>query len=135
MERWVRTAEMLTWKAIIIFLALPTEIDPLAPKRAILRWCWVLVDRWVCSHIPRSRFSLTDMCRMKDHAAAVVTDEAFATRAERFPADTPDTKEAYYIREIFEGEKPSHLTFGLLRLTYHFSGYFPSDAAAKTAVR
>ncbi|KAF8844588.1 asparagine synthase [Paxillus ammoniavirescens] len=53
---------------------------------------------------------------MKDHAAAIVTDEAFATRAERFPADTPDTKEAYYIREIFEG-------------------YFPSDAAAKTAVR
>ncbi|KIK98852.1 hypothetical protein PAXRUDRAFT_823402 [Paxillus rubicundulus Ve08.2h10] len=53
---------------------------------------------------------------MKDHAAAVITDEAFATRAERFPADTPDTKEAYYIREIFEG-------------------HFPSDAAAETAVR
>ncbi|KAF9246211.1 hypothetical protein BU15DRAFT_39733 [Melanogaster broomeanus] len=53
---------------------------------------------------------------MKDHAAAVVTDEAFAMRAERWLIDTPDTKEAYYIREIFEG-------------------HFPSDAAAKTAVR
>ncbi|KIJ68969.1 hypothetical protein HYDPIDRAFT_80966 [Hydnomerulius pinastri MD-312] len=53
---------------------------------------------------------------MKDHAAAVVSDEAFAQRAERWPVDTPDTKEAYYIREIFEG-------------------HFPSDAAAKTAVR
>ena len=40
---------------------------------------------------------------MKDHAAAVVSDEAFAQRAERWPVDTPDTKEAYFIREIFQG--------------------------------
>ncbi|KAI0763736.1 asparagine synthase-domain-containing protein [Irpex lacteus] len=53
---------------------------------------------------------------MKDHSAAVVSDEAFAARAERWPRDTPDTKEAYYIREIFEG-------------------LFPTEAAAKTAVR
>ncbi|KAF8654096.1 hypothetical protein AX16_003629 [Volvariella volvacea WC 439] len=53
---------------------------------------------------------------MKDHAASVISDEAFAQRAERWPVDTPDTKEAYYIREIFEG-------------------LFPSEAAAKTAVR
>ncbi|KAG6376434.1 hypothetical protein JVT61DRAFT_2422 [Boletus reticuloceps] len=53
---------------------------------------------------------------MKDHAAAVVSDEAFAQRAERWPVDTPDTKEAYYIREIFQT-------------------HFPSHAAAKTAVR
>ncbi|KAI0094006.1 asparagine synthase-domain-containing protein [Irpex rosettiformis] len=53
---------------------------------------------------------------IKDHAAQVVSDEAFAGRAERWPRDTPDTKEAYYIREVFDG-------------------LFPSEAAAKTAVR
>ncbi|KDQ60706.1 hypothetical protein JAAARDRAFT_31682 [Jaapia argillacea MUCL 33604] len=53
---------------------------------------------------------------MKDHAAAVVSDEAFAKRAERWPRDTPDTKEAYFIREIFDG-------------------LFPTDTAAETAVR
>ncbi|KIM55872.1 hypothetical protein SCLCIDRAFT_283282 [Scleroderma citrinum Foug A] len=53
---------------------------------------------------------------MKDCAAATVSDEAFAQRAERYPVDTPDTKEAYWIREIFEG-------------------HFPSETAAKTAVR
>ncbi|KAI6036119.1 hypothetical protein BKA83DRAFT_4158763 [Pisolithus microcarpus] len=39
---------------------------------------------------------------MKDHAATVVSDEAFAKRADRWQIDTPDTKEAYWIREIFE---------------------------------
>jgi hypothetical protein len=53
---------------------------------------------------------------MKSHAATTVTDEQFAARAERFPTDTPDTKEAYLIRDIFHG-------------------LFPSDAAAETAVR
>ena len=53
---------------------------------------------------------------MKDHAAAVVSDEQFAKRAERFPESTPDTKEAYWIRDIFES-------------------HFPSKAAASTAVR
>ncbi|KAG6333123.1 hypothetical protein ID866_5963 [Astraeus odoratus] len=53
---------------------------------------------------------------MKDHAAAIVSDEAFAKRGERWPVDTPDTKEAYWIREIFES-------------------HFPSDTAARTAVR
>ena len=53
---------------------------------------------------------------MKDQAAQSVSDEDFAARAERWPRDTPDTKEAYYIRDIFDG-------------------LFPSEAAAKTAVR
>lgn len=53
---------------------------------------------------------------MKDHAATVVSDEAFAKRADRWQIDTPDTKEAYWIREIFEG-------------------HFPSETAARTAVR
>ncbi|ORY29783.1 putative asparagine synthase [Naematelia encephala] len=53
---------------------------------------------------------------MKDHSAEVISDEQFADRAQRWPTDTPDTKEAYWIRELFEG-------------------HFPSKAAASTAVR
>jgi asparagine synthase (glutamine-hydrolysing) len=53
---------------------------------------------------------------MKEHAANVVSDEQFTARAARWPTDTPDTKEAYFIRDIFDG-------------------LFPSEAAAKTAVR
>ena len=41
--------------------------------------------------------------RLKNHAASVVSDEAFAKRAERWPESTPDTKEAYFIRNIFDG--------------------------------
>ena len=40
--------------------------------------------------------------RMKDQAASTVSDEDFAKRAERWPKDTPDTKEAYFIRDIFD---------------------------------
>lgn len=53
---------------------------------------------------------------IKDHAEKVVSDDKFAKRAERWSLDTPDTKEAYMIRELFEK-------------------YFPSESAAKTAVR
>lgn len=53
---------------------------------------------------------------MKDFTSAVVSDEAFAERAQRWPIDTPETKEAFYIREVFEG-------------------HFPTEAAASTAVR
>ena len=53
---------------------------------------------------------------MKDHAEKIVSDAKFAQRAQRYPVDTPDTKEAYMIREIFES-------------------WFPSEAAARTSVR
>ncbi|KAG5353984.1 putative asparagine synthetase [glutamine-hydrolyzing] [Termitomyces sp. T112] len=53
---------------------------------------------------------------MKDHAQTIVSDEAFAKRTERWTQGVPDTKEAYYIRDIFDG-------------------LFPSEAAASTAVR
>ncbi|KAL7283497.1 hypothetical protein ACG7TL_002930 [Trametes sanguinea] len=43
---------------------------------------------------------------MKDHAASVVSDEAFAKRAERWPENTPDTKEGYFIRDIFDSLFP-----------------------------
>jgi asparagine synthase (glutamine-hydrolysing) len=39
---------------------------------------------------------------LKAHAEKEITDELFAKAAEVFPFDTPDTKEAYYYRRIFE---------------------------------
>lgn len=53
---------------------------------------------------------------MKNHANEVVSDDAFAKRQERWSFDVPDTKEAYLIRDIFDG-------------------LFPSETAARTAVR
>ncbi|KII89214.1 hypothetical protein PLICRDRAFT_29561 [Plicaturopsis crispa FD-325 SS-3] len=53
---------------------------------------------------------------IKDHAASVVSDADFGKRSQRWPDEVPDTKEAYYIRELFDG-------------------LFPLPAAAKTAVR
>ncbi|KAI5122061.1 hypothetical protein M0805_006045 [Coniferiporia weirii] len=53
---------------------------------------------------------------IKAHAESTISDADFAQRAERWPADTPDTKEGYYVRDIFDG-------------------LFPTEAASKTAVR
>ncbi|RXW14718.1 hypothetical protein EST38_g11134 [Candolleomyces aberdarensis] len=53
---------------------------------------------------------------MKELSAEAISDEAFAKRAERWPEDTPDTKEGYFIRQIFDD-------------------LFPSKTAAETAVR
>jgi asparagine synthase (glutamine-hydrolysing) len=53
---------------------------------------------------------------IKDNANTVVSDAAFEKAAERWSVDTPDTKEAYFIREIFES-------------------YYPTEAAARTAIR
>lgn len=69
---------------------------------------------------------------MKAHAEAVVSDEKFAGRHDLYPEDTPDTKEAYYIREIFDG---SVTKCRYLLTTDMNSGLFPSKAAASTAVR
>ena len=41
---------------------------------------------------------------MKDHAASEVSDEDYAKRAERWSFDVPDTKEAYYIRDLFDSQ-------------------------------
>lgn len=40
------------------------------------------------------------------HCNSVVSDEEFETAAERFPHNTPATKEAFYIRSIFEKHFP-----------------------------
>ncbi|RDB20989.1 putative asparagine synthetase [glutamine-hydrolyzing] [Hypsizygus marmoreus] len=53
---------------------------------------------------------------IKAHAEAVISDDAFSKRAERWKDDIPDTKEAYFIRDVFDT-------------------LFPTEAAAKTAVR
>ncbi|KAF9456775.1 asparagine synthase [Collybia nuda] len=53
---------------------------------------------------------------IKEHAASVVSDEAFATRTDRWSDGVPDTKEAYFIRDIFDG-------------------LYPSETVAQTAVR
>jgi len=53
---------------------------------------------------------------MKDHANTVVSDEAFDNRDQRWLDNAPDTKEAYFIRQIFDD-------------------LFPTKAAASTAVR
>jgi asparagine synthetase B (glutamine-hydrolysing) len=39
---------------------------------------------------------------LKAHAESVVSDTAFQAVAQRWPVDTPDTKEGYFIRDIFD---------------------------------
>ena len=39
---------------------------------------------------------------MKGYAEEVVSDEAFANRQARWTEGAPDTKEGYYLREIFD---------------------------------
>ena len=51
--------------------------------------------------------------RLKDHAERAIPDEIFETRSERWPEDTPDTKEAYFIRDTFDSE-----SFGAFRRMY-----------------
>lgn len=53
---------------------------------------------------------------IKDYANKHISDRKFAQRHQRYEHDTPDTKEAYWIREIFES-------------------WFPTQAAASTAIR
>jgi asparagine synthase (glutamine-hydrolysing) len=48
---------------------------------------------------------------LKGHSETAVSDEDFARRSERWPEGTPDTKEAYHIRDIFDGALPSTSSF------------------------
>ncbi|MCU4675014.1 asparagine synthase B [Catenovulum sp. 2E275] len=43
---------------------------------------------------------------LKEHCAANVSDDQLANAEHRFPHNTPDTKEAYYYRSIFEEHFP-----------------------------
>ncbi len=40
--------------------------------------------------------------RLRDHAAEIITTDAWESRAERFPNATPSTHEQYWMRELFE---------------------------------
>lgn len=60
---------------------------------------------------------LNVVCRMKEHATTIVSDDAFAKRAERWPKETPDTKEAYFIRDIFDSKHPSIFKLTLMDRT------------------
>jgi asparagine synthase (glutamine-hydrolysing) len=51
-----------------------------------------------------------------EYATAQVSDAEMATAAEKYSYNTPDTKEAYYFRRVFEG-------------------YFPGEAPAQTVLR
>lgn len=44
---------------------------------------------------------------LREHAEKVISDEQMQKAAERFPHLTPDTKEAYHYRELFEAHFPS----------------------------
>lgn len=53
---------------------------------------------------------------LKAYAEREISDEQLSSAGDRYKLDTPETKEAYLIRQIFES-------------------HFPTDAAASTAVR
>lgn len=81
---------------------------------------------------------------MKAHAEAAVSDEQLAKAIDRWGdgAGKVETKEAYWIREIFESTSPSIPApplnpSGLIltSLLCSFSEHFPTESAASTAVR
>jgi asparagine synthetase B (glutamine-hydrolysing) len=53
---------------------------------------------------------------LKDYAESQVTDEELASAAEKFPYNSPDTKEAYLFRKIFESLFHVLLSLTLSRL-------------------
>jgi hypothetical protein len=76
-------------------------------KGAVLGWRRLLLDRWVraTSHafiVPAAH--LRGCLRLKDHAERAISDGLFEKRSERWPEETPDTKEACFIRDLFDSE-------------------------------
>jgi hypothetical protein len=80
-------------------------------ERAVFRWCWLLLDRWVrvlnqliaYANLTRGTF------RLKDHAENAIPDEIYEKRFERWPEEAPNTKEGYYLRDVFDSELPRAL--------------------------
>ena len=69
------------------------------------------IDGYADMTIKQKLLRLTDIkISMKDTASALVSDESFARRGERWSFDVPDTKEEYYIRDIFDGEDLRYYT-------------------------
>jgi hypothetical protein len=93
-------------------IALPSSFDFVETKGTVLGWRWVLLDRWVRTQPATHRIyqhsrlikCMVFFFRLKDHAERAISDEIFGKRTERWPEETPDTKEAYFIRDIFDSE-------------------------------
>lgn len=94
-------------------IALPSSFDFVETKGTVLGWRWVLLDRRVRtqpvtafyqhSRLIKSMLLFLNF-RLKDNAERAISDEIFGKRSERWPEETPDTKEAYFIRDIFDSE-------------------------------
>lgn len=66
---------------------------------------------------------------IKAHVESRVSDEDFAARAERFPFNTPQLKESYYYREIFESFYPGRESL----IPYYWLPRFCGDIADPSA--
>jgi hypothetical protein len=92
-------------------IALPSSFAFVETKGTVLGWRWVLLDRWVRTQ-PVTAFIISAcgslkvsfFFRLKDQAERAISDEIFGKRSERWPEETVDTKEAYFIRDIFDSE-------------------------------
>ncbi|KAF3283399.1 asparagine synthetase [Orbilia oligospora] len=72
---------------------------------------------------------------LKDTAASVVSDEDFAKRGELWESDTPDTKEAYWYRQMFDEQFPKQCASTVMRWTPTWSKQSdPSGRAISTHV-
>ena len=52
----------------------------------------------------RGSSNICPIFRLKNQAERAIPDEIFEKRSERWPEETPETKEAYFIRDIFDSE-------------------------------
>ena len=90
-----------------MIVAVSSSLNPVEAKRAILGRRWLLLDRWVrpslLVHL-RTLHTLVCDLRLKAHAENAIPDQLYEKRFDRWPVDTPSTKEAYYMRDIFDGE-------------------------------
>jgi hypothetical protein len=59
------------------------------------------------THLTLAHYNL----RLKAQAENAIPDELFEKRFERWPVDTPSTKEAYYIRDVFDGRLTQYGSF------------------------
>lgn len=89
------------------------------------------MDRWVGSLLSLNALPSSSIDRIKDHAAAVVSDGEFIKRAERWPENTPDTKEACFIRQTFDGEAFDFLLSRALIAENPPQTFFPARARPK----
>ncbi|EWC47191.1 putative asparagine synthetase [Drechslerella stenobrocha 248] len=72
---------------------------------------------------------------LKDTAASTISDEAFANRGSIWKTDVPDTKEAYWYRQMFDEQFPEQCASTVMRWTPTWSNQTdPSGRAISTHV-